>query len=166
MRSAHSWLAVSVLATVISGYEAASGAPSSDEGGVVRTKVKALPSPAHRAKEATKKKTISSRGIASFYGVNTNGTRTASGVPLKDSVSTAAHRTLPFGTLVRVTNLRNGLRVTVKITDRGPYIKGRIIDLSRHAARKLDMIEAGIVSVEIEILPESPAPIQPSLAGD
>lgn len=95
-----------------------------------------------------------SRGIASFYGVSTNGTRTASGVPLKDSASTAAHRTLPFGTLVRVTNLTNGLSETVEITDRGPFIKGRIIDLSRNAAEKLDMIEAGIISVEIEVLPE------------
>ena len=78
---------------------------------------------------------------------------------MNDSVSTAAHRTLPFGTLVRVTNLSNGSCETVKITDRGPYCKGRLIDLSLHAAKKLDMIEAGIIPVEIEVLhdgPESP----------
>lgn len=107
-----------------------------------------------------------SRGIASFYGVNTNGTRTASGIPLDDSKSTAAHRTLPFGTFVRVTNLSNGLKAVVKITDRGPYIKSRIIDVSRNAAEKLDMIQAGVVSVEVEVLPGATDPTQASLAED
>ena len=104
----------------------------------------------------TEKKANTSRGIASFYGVDTNGTRTASGVPLNDAASTAAHRNLPFGSLVRVTNLTNGLKETVVITDRGPYIDERIIDLSHNAARNLDMLEAGIVSVEIEVLYAGP----------
>ncbi|MBL9152188.1 MAG: septal ring lytic transglycosylase RlpA family protein [Verrucomicrobiales bacterium] len=93
-----------------------------------------------------------SRGIGSFYRVRTNGTRTASGIPLKDSVSTAAHRTLPFGTLVRVTNLKNGRSEIVKITDRGPFIKGRIIDVSLNAAENLGMVSSGIVPVEIQVL--------------
>ena len=96
----------------------------------------------------------SSRGNASFYSVATNGTTTASGVPLDDSLSTAAHRTLPFGTRVRVTNLGNGLSETVAITDRGPFVRGRVIDVSRHAAEKLGMIQSGVVSVEIVVMPE------------
>lgn len=114
----------------------------------------------------TGKETEISRGLASFYGVGENGTRTASGVPLDDSVSTAAHRTLPFGTLVRVTNLDNGLAETVEITDRGPFVKKRIIDVSRNAAEKLGMIKAGVVSVEIEVLPASNEPPRPVLAED
>jgi 3D (Asp-Asp-Asp) domain-containing protein len=92
--------------------------------------------------------------------------RTASGIPLNDSASTAAHRTLPFGTVVRVTNLINGQSETVEITDRGPYIKGRIIDVSHQAARKLGMMEAGIVPVEIEVQSKAPEPTPDSLAKD
>lgn len=98
-----------------------------------------------------------SRGIGSFYRVRTNGTRTASGIPLKDSVSTAAHRSLPFGTMVRVTNLKNGHSDVVKITDRGPFTKGRIIDVSLNAAENLGMVSSGIVPVEIEVLGRSNA---------
>jgi len=65
---------------------------------------------------------------------------------------TAAHRTLPFGTLVRVTNLKNNLSVIVVINDRGPFVEGRIIDLSYAAARQIDMINDGVVQVEIEVL--------------
>ena len=109
---------------------------------------------------------ISSRGKASFYSVITNGTRTASGTPLNDSISTAAHRTLPFGTRVRVTNLSNGRSDVVKITDRGPFVKNRIIDVSQNAAKKLGMIEAGIIAVEIEVLPEAQNPLQTPLAKE
>jgi rare lipoprotein A len=162
------------MVIVISGFATIRGAPGpanaqlspNVKSATTPAKVKEQPAPEKVAAAKPTTKTISSRGIASFYGVNTNGTRTASGVPLRDSLSTAAHRTLPFGTLVRVTNLRNDLQVTVKITDRGPFIKGRIIDLSRGAARKIDMIEAGIVSVEIEVLPAAKKPILPSLAAD
>ncbi|MCB1078137.1 MAG: septal ring lytic transglycosylase RlpA family protein [Verrucomicrobiae bacterium] len=93
-----------------------------------------------------------SRGVGSFYRVRTNGTRTASGIPLRDSVPTAAHRSLPFGTLVRVTNLKNGRSEIVKITDRGPFVRGRIIDVSLAAAEELQMINSGIVPVEIEVM--------------
>jgi rare lipoprotein A len=85
-------------------------------------------------------------GRAAFYG----GGRTASGEVTGPNGLTAAHRTLPFGTRVRVTNARNGKSVVVRITDRGPYGRGRIIDLSRAAARELDMISAGTAMVSIE----------------
>jgi rare lipoprotein A len=85
-------------------------------------------------------------GRAAFYG----GGRTASGEVTGPNGLTAAHRTLPFGTRVRVTNSRNGKSVVVRIVDRGPYGRGRIIDLSRAAARELDMIRAGTAMVSIE----------------
>jgi rare lipoprotein A len=84
-------------------------------------------------------------GIAAFYG----GGRTASGEVSGPNGFTAAHRTLPFGTKVLVTNFRNGRTVLVRINDRGPYGRGRIIDLSRAAARELDMIRAGTTRVSV-----------------
>ena len=80
--------------------------------------------------------------VASVYAiVNSSqpGTKTASGIPLDDNVVTAAHKSLPFGSTVKVTNKKNGHAVTVTITDRGPYVKGRCIDLSRAGARALDL---------------------------
>ena len=65
---------------------------------------------------------------------------------------TAAHRTLPFGTIVRVINLRNNKSVTVRITNRGPFVRGRIVDVSRAAARKLDMMKSGVTKVRIEVI--------------
>lgn len=146
---------VLLVSLVIGSYAVNRGVPGPDDGGA---QISQHCTPDQIAAAEARQETVSARGIASFYGVNTNGTTTASGVPLRDSESTAAHRTLPFGTLVRVTNLSNGLRETVEITDRGPYIKGRIIDLSRNAAKKLDMIEAGIVPVEIEVQPAEAKP--------
>jgi len=84
-------------------------------------------------------------GMAAFYG----GGRTASGEVTGPTGLTAAHRTLPFGTNVLVTNVGNGRTVIVRITDRGPYGRGRIIDVSRAAARELDMIESGTTMVSI-----------------
>jgi rare lipoprotein A len=84
-------------------------------------------------------------GMASFYG----GGRTASGEVTGPKELTAAHRTLPFGTKVLVTNLGNGKTVVVRITDRGPYGRDRIIDVSRAAARELDMIESGTTLVSL-----------------
>jgi rare lipoprotein A len=93
-------------------------------------------------------------GMASFYG----GGETASGELTGTAGFTAAHRTLPFGTNVLVTNVDNGKTVVVRITDRGPYRRGRIIDVSRAAARQLDMISSGTTMVRI-ILQEKPAPL-------
>ena len=84
-------------------------------------------------------------GLAAFYG----GGRTASGEVTGPTGLTAAHRTLPFGTMVLVTNVRNGKTVVVRIVDRGPYGRGRIIDVSRAAARELDMIESGTTMVSV-----------------
>jgi rare lipoprotein A len=85
-------------------------------------------------------------GLAAFYG----GGRTASGEFTGPNGFTAAHRILPFGTKVRVTNVRNGKAVVVRIVDRGPWGRGRIIDASRAAARELDMIGSGTAMVSIE----------------
>jgi rare lipoprotein A len=85
-------------------------------------------------------------GIAAFY----SGGRTASGEHTGPNGLTAAHRTLPFGTMVRVTHIRNRKSVVVRIVDRGPYGRGRIIDLSRAAARELDMIASGTGMVSLE----------------
>src|SRR6476620_8063427 len=84
-------------------------------------------------------------GLAAFYG----GGRTASGEVTGPTGLTAAHRTLPFGTKVLVTNVRNSKTVVVRITERGPYGRGRIIDVSRAAARELDMIDSGTAMVSV-----------------
>lgn len=92
------------------------------------------------------------QGIASFYGSGFHGRPTATGERFNSEAMTAAHRSLPFGTRVRVTNTRNGRSVVVRINDRGPYIRGRVIDLSTGAARVLGMIGSGIAPVRIEVL--------------
>jgi rare lipoprotein A len=85
-------------------------------------------------------------GVAAYY----RGGRTASGEVSGPNGFTAAHRTLPFGTVVRVTNIRNGRSVTVRINDRGPYGRGRVIDVSHAAARQLGMISSGTARVRVE----------------
>lgn len=91
-------------------------------------------------------------GKASYYGKKFHGRRTASGEVYNQFELTAAHRTLPFGTVCRVTNLRNGKSVRVRINDRGPFVKGRIIDLSYRASQMLEGIQAGVFEVKLEIL--------------
>jgi rare lipoprotein A len=91
-------------------------------------------------------------GKASYYGGRWIGRLTANGEHYRSGDCTAAHKKLPFNTMVRVTNLRNSKRVIVRINNRGPYAKGRILDLSVVAARQLDMIGAGIVPVKAEVL--------------
>ena len=91
-------------------------------------------------------------GIACWYGDPYHGRRTASGERFNKGKLTAAHRTLPFGTIAVVRNLRNGKTVKVRINDRGPFIGGRIIDLSQKAARKLGMIDEGLVPCRIEVV--------------
>ncbi|MBD2137558.1 septal ring lytic transglycosylase RlpA family protein [Anabaena sp. FACHB-1237] len=92
------------------------------------------------------------KGMASWYGYDGSGSRTASGERYRPEGLTAAHRTLPLGTKVRVTNTRTGQSVVVRINDRGPYIRGRIIDLSAGAARVLGMIRSGVAPVKVEVL--------------
>jgi rare lipoprotein A len=97
-------------------------------------------------------------GLASWYGPGFYGRRTASGVVYTGAALTAAHRSLPFGTVVRVTNLVNGRRVVVMINDRGPFIRGRVIDLSVAAARRLGMVRDGVVRVRIRVVRWSEGP--------
>ena len=93
---------------------------------------------------------ITQIGKASYYGDQFSGRKTASGATFRQSKRTAAHPDLPFGTKVKVINLKNGRSVKVTINDRGPFVKGRIIDLSKKAARKLNMIQDGVVEVKLK----------------
>ncbi|MEB3224300.1 MAG: septal ring lytic transglycosylase RlpA family protein [Synechococcus sp.] len=92
------------------------------------------------------------QGRASWYGPGFHGRRTASGEPFNQYALTAAHKTLPFGTRVRVTNLRNGRSVIVRINDRGPYSHGRIIDLSKGSAQQIGLVSSGVATVKLEVL--------------
>jgi rare lipoprotein A len=94
----------------------------------------------------------SQQGLASYYADKYHGRKTANSEVFDVNAMTAAHRTLPFGTKVRVTNLKNDRSVVVRINDRGPFVEGRIIDLAPAAARKIDMIRDGIVPVKVEVL--------------
>ena len=93
---------------------------------------------------------VSQTGKASYYADKFNGRKTASGVTFKNSMKIAAHKTLPFGTKVKVTNLSNGRSTKVVIQDRGPHVAGRIIDLSKKSAKKIGMLDQGIGNVKIE----------------
>jgi rare lipoprotein A len=101
-------------------------------------------------------------GKASYYYGRWIGRLTANGETYRASDVTAAHKTLPFNTMVRVTNLKNGKSVIVRINNRGPYIKGRILDLSLVAAQTVDMTTAGVVPVKAEILRKIPVLPQPN----
>lgn len=89
-------------------------------------------------------------GVASWCGPGFHGRKTASGERFDQNDLTAAHRKLPLGSEAKVTNLENGRSITVEINDRGPYAKGRVLDLSKAAARKLGMVENGVAKVRIE----------------
>lgn len=92
------------------------------------------------------------RGKATWYGGKFHGRKTASGERFDKQKLTAAHRSLPFGTVVKVVNELNGAEVTVRINDRGPFGKGRIIDVSEAAARELDMLDRGVVPVTVQVV--------------
>ena len=89
-------------------------------------------------------------GKASYYSKKWTGRRTASGERVHHDSLTCAHKTYPFGTLLRVTNQRNGLQVVVRVNDRGPFGRGRIVDLSWGAAKAIGMLAAGVASVTVE----------------
>ena len=93
--------------------------------------------------------TTASHGVASYY---TEGTKTASGEKFNTLEMTAAHPTLPFGTKVRVTNLSSGKSVTVRVNDRGPYVQGRIVDVSYSAADALGMVGKGVAKVKLDVV--------------
>lgn len=92
---------------------------------------------------------LEERGRASFYADAFQGRKTANGERFRQGRRTAAHKTLPFGTKVKVTNLKNGRTVTVRINDRGPFVSGRVIDLSRKAAGRLGMVNDGVAEVRL-----------------
>ena len=98
-------------------------------------------------------------GKASYYASKFHGRRTASGEVFNNGAMVCAHRTLPFGTKVKVTNKRNGKSVVVRVVDRGPYSHGRVIDLSQAAARQLGMMSSGVASVHLEVLPRNNAAV-------
>ena len=109
-----------------------------------------------RAARDRARKALRESGWASFYGREFYTRRTASGERMDPNQLTAAHRTLPFGTRVRVTNLANGKRVVVRITDRGPFEKGRVLDVTPAAARKLGFANAGLAHVRLDVLGKLP----------
>jgi rare lipoprotein A len=95
-------------------------------------------------------------GQGSYYADKFEGRPTASGAPYRPGQLTAAHNTLPFGTKLKVTNTRNGHSVKVVVNDRGPHAKGRIVDVSKRAARKLDLLDAGVAPMQIKVLRMGP----------
>jgi|SRR5262245_16760986 len=97
---------------------------------------------------------IEDRGVASWYGESFHGKQAANGQLFDMKALTAAHRTLPLGSVVRVVNLKNGKHIHVKITDRGPYVKNRILDLSRGAAAQLGMVNGGLSIVRVQVVGE------------
>lgn len=110
-------------------------------------------STSHAAPPVAKATGVTEVGIASYYADKYHGRTTASGETFNTHELTAAHRTLPFGTLVRVTQLESNRSVVVRINDRGPFIEGRVIDLSRAAAEQLQITRAGLAKVKVEIIP-------------
>ncbi len=91
-------------------------------------------------------------GVASFYHDKFNGRKTSNGEIFDNHKFTCAHKTLPFGTMLKVTNTSTGQSVIVKVNDRGPFVRGRVLDLSRAAARQIGMIGDGVATVKIEIM--------------
>jgi len=132
------WLERALVMTVV----LASCAPWPRYTSAVRPWVDSSPGSLRRVQE----------GVASFYGEDFHGRKTANGEMYDMHAMSAAHRALPFNTRVLVTNLDNGKKVEVRINDRGPFIKGRIIDLSYGAARKIGMVGPGTARVRLEVL--------------
>jgi rare lipoprotein A len=98
------------------------------------------------------KSAFTQSGQGSYYADKFNGRPTASGTPYRPGKLTAAHNTLPFGTKIRVTNTRTGRSVKVVVNDRGPHTKGRIVDVSKRAARKLGLLDAGVIPVQLKVV--------------
>src|SRR5271157_1475342 len=120
------------------------------------------PPPPAPSPSAVPKPGYTETGVASWYGHPYHGRRAANGEIYDMEKLTAAHRTLPFDTWLRVVNLGNGKTVEVRITDRGPFVEGRIIDLSHAAARAIDMIGPGVARVRMEVI-RTPAYVPPAV---
>jgi rare lipoprotein A len=128
------------------------GVPSSGEEPFLRTPPTMTPSPQGQLQIATSRPGKVLNGQASWYGPGFYGNRTANGEVFRPGAFTAAHRSLPFGTRVRVTNLDNGRSTVVRINDRGPFHGGRIIDLAHGAAGELGVTASGLAQVRLEVL--------------
>lgn len=105
-----------------------------------------------KLKEAVEEAAFISSGVVSWYGDKFHGRKTASGERYNKNELTAAHKTLPFGTKVKVTNTRNGKSVVVEINDRGPFVKSRVLDLSQAAFNEIGHTNTGVMHVEYEII--------------
>ena len=142
------------------GAGAASGPNSSEAAKVTMPRV--VQASGHESSKKNSKAISYQVGTASWYGEQFQGKETASGEPFNMEDFTAAHLTLPLGTLVKVTNLRNGRSVVVRINDRGPVIEGRIIDVSYNAARALGFKDSGLQKVRIDVVqPTTMASLRP-----
>jgi rare lipoprotein A len=137
----------------IAGLGAAQGNSGSDHDRISPVR-KQKPKPATKSTLNIKRARAYQVGTASWYGSYFDGKETASGEPFDMYDLTAAHPTLPLGTMVKVTNLRNGRTVVVRVNDRGPVVEGRIIDLSYQAARELHLEHQGIQTVRLDLVSE------------
>jgi rare lipoprotein A len=126
-------------------------------GGLARADKTATPSVAEIASAVERGITVVQEGVVSWYGAAFQDRKTASGERFDSNGYTMAHPTLPFGTEVKVTNLRNGRSVVVRVNDRGPHVGQRIADLSRAAAEQLGFLKRGLVRARIEVLGEPAA---------
>ena len=152
------WVLTAVLCCVL---PACSSSPRFVRGGAARGTTESTPPPSGGKEPASGSVTVlpnngkvllTLEGVASYYADDFNGKLTSNGETFNMNDLTAANRTLPFGTRVRVTNLSNGKTVIVRVNDRGPYVEGRLIDLSLGAAKRIDLIQTGTARVKLEVL--------------
>jgi len=136
----------------LSAWKVETPAPPLEAHGQRAQEPSGTPRPPSRISRATGRARATQSGEASWYGPNFHGRPTASGEIFDQHSMTAAHKTLPLGSKARVTNLENGNSVEVTINDRGPFVAGRIIDLSRAAAAEIGIIESGVAPVKVELL--------------
>lgn len=137
---------------VISEDEKATVAQTTEEAAEPEVQPEPAPEAEPIVEESQERGSFIAEGNASFYGGKFHGRKTASGAIFNKHAMTAAHRNLPFGTRVRVTHVHNGRSVVVTINDRGPFVKSRIIDVSRAAAEQLGMVQQGVARVRLERL--------------
>lgn len=148
-------LAICILSLTLPGWGQNAAVNSSSHKGNQKT----------AKKEHSPKKKNKQRGKATYYSKRATGAKTSNGGRLHHDSLTCAHRTHPFGTKLKVTNMKNKKHTIVTVTDRGPYSKGKIVDLTHRAAKEIDMLHDGVANVEIEvyepvIYPERPKDIQ------
>jgi rare lipoprotein A len=151
----------------VAGHPPASTQPAATSEPAKETTNNATPAPGASSKPAAKRRRpvvpplpqgFTEEGNASWYGIPFNGRRASNGEIYDMYKMTAAHRTYPFDTMVRVTNLSNGKSAVVRITDRGPFVENRVIDLSFAAAQEIESIGAGVVRVRLEVISGAPDP--------